>query len=78
MKICGTCRFWVKGTIGRGRCTKSEDSKWRLDEACGLHVGRPHLKKTDVPVITLTKEQITTRELRRRAVRPMTPERGKG
>ena len=75
MKICGTCRFWVKGTVGRGHCKQTDQDKWRLDEACPQHVGRFHMKKKDVTVITLTGEQVTLREMRRHAVRPMTSER---
>jgi hypothetical protein len=68
MKRCGTCRFWVKGTLKRGRCTKTDQDKWRLDEACPQHGGRSHMKKKDVTVITLTGEQVTLREMRRRKV----------
>jgi len=71
MKICGTCRFWSRGTVGRGHCKETDQDKWRLDEACGLHVGRPLRKKKDAKVVTLTGEQVTLREMRRRKVKPM-------
>jgi len=70
MKRCGTCRFWVKGTVGRGHCKQTDQDKWRLDEACNLHLGRLHPRKKDVKVVTLTGEQVTLREMRRRKVKP--------
>jgi len=61
----------VKGTVGRGRCKQTDQDKGRLDKACNLHLGRLHPRKKDVKVVTLTGEQVTLQEMRRRAVRPM-------
>jgi len=78
MKICGTCRSYRRGTIGRGRCEKTGHDQMYHDDACGEHVGRPRRKKKSVMVATLTGELLPERELRRRAVRPMEPKKGQG
>ena len=66
MRICGTCRFYVRGTVGRGRCTKEGRDQRFSDKACGLYVGRPRRRREDVMVATLTGELVSTRELKRR------------